>query len=73
MFNLFRSATALCYYAMDYSEEELHLEHLAVKFKLEETKDEFKKVFESCQEELRKRPTPQKNEAPKEAEKVRCI
>jgi RanBP1 domain len=52
---------------MDFSEEELHLEHLAVRFKLEETRDEFKKIFEECQEELKKRPTPQKTE---EAEKV---
>lgn len=57
---------------MDFSEEELRLEHLAVRFKLEETRDEFKKVFEKCQEELKQRPTPTKAEAPKEAEKV-CL
>ena len=56
---------------MDFAEEELKLEHLAVRFKLEETRDEFKKVFEQCQEELKKKPTPQKDaQTPKETEKV---
>ena len=52
---LFRSTTAVCYYAMDYAEEKLKLEHLAVRFKLEETLQEFKKVFENCQADLRNR------------------
>jgi hypothetical protein len=57
---------------MDFAEEELKMEHLAVRFKLEETRDEFKKVFEQCQEELRLKGTPQKTDTPvKEAEKVK--
>ncbi len=38
---------------MDFAEETLKLEHLAVRFKHEETLKEFKKVFENCQEDLR--------------------
>ena len=34
---------------MDYAEEEAKMEHLAVRFKTAETKNEFKKVFEECQ------------------------
>jgi len=49
---------------MDFSDEELHLEHLAVRFKLEETRDEFKKIFEQCQEELKKKGTPVKSDTP---------
>lgn len=48
-----RSNTAVCYYAMDFAEESLKLEHLAVRFKLEETLKQFKEVFLKCQEELR--------------------
>lgn len=57
---------------MDFADEELHLEHLAVRFKLEETRDEFKKIFEQCQEELRKKGTPVKSDTPAttDAEKV---
>jgi hypothetical protein len=56
---------------MEFAEEELKMEYLAVRFKLEETRDEFKKVFEQCQEELRLKGTPQKTDTPvKEAEKV---
>ena len=68
----YSSTTALCYYAMDFADEELHLEHLAVRFKLEETRDEFKKIFEQCQEELRKKGTPVKSDTPaaSDAEKV---
>ena len=57
---------------MDFADEELHLEHLAVRFKLEETRDEFKKIFEQCQEELRKKGTPVKSDTPatSETEKV---
>ncbi len=51
-----RSNTAVCYYAMDFAEETLKLEHLAVRFKLEETLREFKEVFQRCQEELRAKP-----------------
>ena len=39
------------WFALDYSEDEVNglPEKLAVKFKLAETKDEFKKVFEDSQ------------------------
>ena len=40
---------------MDFAEETLKLEHLAVRFKLEETLKEFKKVFEQCQADLREK------------------
>lgn len=64
---LFRSTTALCYYAMDFAEEELKLEHLAVRFKLEETVAEFKKVFEQCQKEVQEKgSSPVKQESKKQ-------
>merc|ERR1712029_1318946 len=47
------SETALCWYAMDYAEEEAKMEHLAVRFKTADTKNEFQKVFEECQAKLR--------------------
>ena len=47
---------------MDFADETLKLEHLTVKFKLEETVNEFKRVFQQCQDELRKHPTPTKQE-----------
>ena len=60
-FNLLNSSTtAVCYYAMDFAEETLKLEHLAIRFKLEETLHEFKKVFEQCQADLRLMGTPTK-------------
>ena len=47
----FSCETALMWFALDYSEDEVNglPEKLAVKFKLAETKDEFKKVFEDSQ------------------------
>ncbi len=52
--SIFSSETALTWFAMDYSEEgEGHVEKLAVKFKMIETKDEFKKAFEAAQEDLK--------------------
>ena len=42
---------------MDYAEEEAKMEHLAVRFKTAETKNEFQKVFEDCQAKLRDKPT----------------
>jgi len=51
------SETALCWYAMDYAEDEAKMEHLAVRFKTAETKNEFKKIFEECQAKLRERGT----------------
>eukprot|EP00096_Caligus_rogercresseyi_P009702 TRINITY_DN3341_c0_g1_i2.p1 TRINITY_DN3341_c0_g1~~TRINITY_DN3341_c0_g1_i2.p1 ORF type:complete len:1855 (+),score=585.20 TRINITY_DN3341_c0_g1_i2:261-5825(+) len=47
------STTALCWFAMDFSEEESKLEQLAVKFKEEAKRNEFKNVFEKCQEKLK--------------------
>ncbi|TRY72155.1 hypothetical protein TCAL_00256 [Tigriopus californicus] len=46
------SQNAVCWFAMDYAEEEAKLEHLAARFKLPETKDEFKTTFEACQKAL---------------------
>jgi len=43
------SDNAVCWFAMDFAEDESKLEHLAARFKLTETKDEFKKKFEECQ------------------------
>merc|ERR1711978_644887 len=39
----------------DYAEDEAKMEHLAVRFKTAETKNEFKKIFEECQAKLRER------------------
>ena len=48
--------------AIDFSEDEINgiTEKLAVRFKLAETKDEFKKVFEESQEKLKQGPPPPK-------------
>ena len=45
---------------MDFTEDEVNgqLEHLAVRFKLAETKDEFKKAFEDAQAKIANRPAP---------------
>jgi len=50
--------TALMWFAMDYSEDEANglPEKLAVKFKLAETKDEFKRVFEDSQSRIGNEP-----------------
>merc|ERR1712051_388116 len=52
------SETALTWLAIDFSEDEVNgiTEKLAVRFKLAETKDEFKKIFEECQEKLKNKP-----------------
>ena len=52
---MFGSETAVCWFAMDYADEEAKMENLAVRFKLEETKNDFQKVFEECQESLKKK------------------
>ena len=49
------SETALCWYAVDYADGEAKTEQLAVKFKLAETKNDFKAAFEAAQEEIRKK------------------
>jgi len=56
------SETALTWLAIDFSEDEVNgiTEKLAVRFKLAETKDEFKKVFEEAQEKLKNGPPPPK-------------
>ena len=43
---------------MDFSEDEANgqLEHLAVRFKLAETKDDFKKAFEDAQKKIANKP-----------------
>lgn len=57
-----KSETAITWFAMDYSDDgEARVEKLAARFKLAETKDEFKRAFEEAQEFLRtKPPSPQK-------------
>lgn len=54
---MFGSETAVCWFAMDYADEEPKVEHLAVKFKLEETKNEFKKKFEECRAQVESKVT----------------
>ena len=58
MFSISSSETALTWLAIDFSEDEVNgiTEKLAVRFKLAETKDEFKKIFEECQEKLKNKP-----------------
>jgi hypothetical protein len=54
---IFSSETALTWLAMDCSEDPSgQLEKLAVKFKLAETKEEFKKAFETAQANLKAAP-----------------
>lgn len=55
LFFLISSPTAVCYHAMDFAEETLKLEQLAVRFKLEETMIEFKRVFKESQENLKEK------------------
>jgi hypothetical protein len=52
----------VCYFANDFAEETLKLEHLAVKFKLEESVQEFKRIFEECQADLKTKESPTKSE-----------
>merc|ERR1712226_890274 len=47
------SETALCWHAMDYADGEGTLEQLAVKFKLADTKNDFKAALEAAQETLK--------------------
>ena len=46
------SKTSWVWAAMDAAEGEPQFEQLAIKFKLEETAQKFKEVFEDCQEKL---------------------
>ena len=59
------STTAVCYYAMDFAEETLKLEHLAVRFKLEESVQEFKRVFEQCKADIEEKGSPTKQDPSK--------
>ena len=45
----FSSKQAICYFAKDFADESLKLEHVALKFRLEELAMEFKRIFEECQ------------------------
>jgi len=57
------SETALCWFAVDYAEEEGRDEQLAVKFKTADTKNDFKAVFEAAQEAIKnKKDSPKKEE-----------
>lgn len=62
------SETAVCWFAMDYAEDEGKVEQFAVRFKHAETKDQFKAKFEECQAELRKAPSQPKVTVAKHAE-----
>jgi hypothetical protein len=46
------SDNALCWFAQDFSEGELRVEHLAARFKTSEPKNDFKAKFEECQKRL---------------------
>jgi E3 SUMO-protein ligase RanBP2 len=54
---LSNSETAWCWYAMDFTEDEVNgkLEHLAVRFKHLDTAKEFKAKFVECQEDIKAR------------------
>ena len=56
-FHVFSSETALTWFAMDFTDDPSgQLEKLAVRFKLPETKEEFKKAFETAQAKLKTNP-----------------
>jgi hypothetical protein len=62
------SETALTWFAMDFTDDPSgQLEKLAVRFKLPETKEEFKKAFETAQTQLKTNP-PQNNSGDVNAE-----
>ena len=64
----FSSETALTWFAMDFTDDPSgQLEKLAVRFKLPETKEEFKKAFETAQTQLKTNP-PQNNSGDVNAE-----
>ena len=50
------SDRAWCYTASDFSDEEIKVEQLAVKFKNAEKAESFKEVFERCLNELKSAP-----------------
>ena len=55
------SDRAWCYSALDYSEEEMHAENLAVKFKNAERAQAFQVVFKKCVVEVKAVPPPKGN------------
>lgn len=70
---MFGSETAVCWFAMDYAEDEAKMEHLAVRFKEVATKNDFEAKFKQCQKDLDKQPSSppkNKNETNTEKEEV---
>ena len=59
---MYGSENAVCWFAMDYAEDEYKLEHLAVRFKTADIKKDFQEKFEACQKELKDNPPPKTNE-----------
>lgn len=57
------SDTSWCWFARDFSEQEIHEEQLCVKFKTVEAAENFKKCFEGCQKRLAESDTPEKSAA----------
>ena len=53
---MFGSENAITWFAMDHTDDEPKMEKLAAKFKLVETKDDFKKKFEECQKRIKEGP-----------------
>lgn len=50
---------------MDFAEETLKLEHLAVRFKLEESVQEYKRIFEQCKADIAEKGSPIKQDPSK--------
>ena len=68
LLHMHQSDRAWCWFAQDYSEEEMKREHFAIRFKNLKIATDFKEVFESCQKDLREnKPTTPKtpDSAPK--------
>ena len=58
------SETALCWFAIDYADGDGKNEHLAVKFKTADTKNDFKAAFEAAQKAIKnKKDSPKKEDA----------
>lgn len=57
------SETSWCWFARDFSEQEIHEEQLCVKFKTVEEAKNFKSTFEGCQKILAEADTQQKSAA----------
>ncbi len=50
----FSSKRAICFFAIDYTAEPTKLEHFALEFKLEESAQNFKRIFEEYQANARR-------------------